>query len=372
MAGRFERKKFSDCSLEDRFFDSLKEDYPEFCDWFSKKADAGEEAFVFGDDMGICAFVYLKENENEEIKLVDRVLPKQNRIKIGTLKLEERQQGQRLGEGAIGIVLWKWQESNVDEIYLTVYDYHKELIALIEKFGFVCAGELPKYGTPTINHKELLYIKNKKSLDYSNPHKSFPYLSPDFTSAGVLPIYDYYHDRLLPYSELKNTSQEFWDEAAGNGITKMFIGSPNQIGGLCEGSPIFMYRKCTEKGVPATYKSCITSFATITKIIVVKKQYRYLINENEYKRLCGNKTIFSSEELKRIYMTSRPNLVVFEFVYNGFFGRGNNVVHKRLKENNLFETYPYGIRYSLDDFSKIIEMGGKNVQNIIIDKSRTR
>lgn len=99
MAGRFERKKFSDCSLEDRFFDSLKEDYPEFCDWFSKKADAGEEAFVFGDDMGICAFVYLKENENEEIKLVDRVLPKQNRIKIGTLKLEERQQGQRLGEG---------------------------------------------------------------------------------------------------------------------------------------------------------------------------------------------------------------------------------------------------------------------------------
>ena len=29
MAGRFERKKFSDCSLEDRFFDSLKEDYPE-------------------------------------------------------------------------------------------------------------------------------------------------------------------------------------------------------------------------------------------------------------------------------------------------------------------------------------------------------
>lgn len=367
MAGRFKRKKFADCSLEDRFFDSLKNDYPEFCDWFSRKASVGEEAFVFGDDMGICAFVYLKENENEEIKLVDRVLPKQNRIKIGTLKLEERQQGQRLGEGAIGIVLWKWQESDVDEIYLTVYDYHKELIALIEKFGFVCAGELFKDDTPTVNHKELLYIKNKKMLDYSNPHKSFPYLSPNFSSAGVLPIYDYYHDRLLPYSELTNTSQEFWDEAAGNGITKMFIGSPNQIDGLCEGSPVFMYRICTEKGVSATYKSCITLFATITKIIVVKERWRYLINENEYKRRCGNKTIFSSEELERIYRASRPNLVVFEFVYNGFFGRGNNVIHKRLKENNLFETHPYGIRYSLDDFSKIIEMGGKNVQNIIVD-----
>ncbi len=32
MAGRFKRKKFADCSLEDRFFDSLKNDYPEFCD----------------------------------------------------------------------------------------------------------------------------------------------------------------------------------------------------------------------------------------------------------------------------------------------------------------------------------------------------
>lgn len=34
------------------------------------------------------------------------------------------------------------------------------------------------------------------------------------------------------------------------------------------------------------------------------------------------------------------------------------------KINKLFLN---GIRYSLDDFSKIIEMGGKNVQNIIVD-----
>lgn len=364
MAGKFERKKLRDCCLADSFFDSLKQDYPKFEEWFRGKAKEGEEAFVFEDDKGLCAFVYLKENENEEIKLKNGTLPKADRIKIRTLKLDDRQQGQRLGEGAIGIVLWKWQKTNVDEIYLTVYDTHTDLIALIEKYGFVCKGELFNDSYDE-NKKELVYVKSKKSINYTTPFTSFPFINSDFDSASMLPIYDDFHDRLLPYSELKNTEQEFWDEAAGNGISKVFIGSPFNIKGICNNNPVFIYRIYRGTDGAPTYKSCITSFGTITKVIVVKNEGKAQMSIDEFIKICGNKTIFDDDGLRVAY--KRKNLVIFEFVYNGFFGKGKNVIHKALKDSGLFQTYPYEIRYTREEFYKIVEMGGVNVQDIIIN-----
>lgn len=59
-------------------------DYPEFSNWFARKANSGEKALVFYDDVGIGAFLYLKP-ENKEIELADTVLPAKPRLKIGTL-----------------------------------------------------------------------------------------------------------------------------------------------------------------------------------------------------------------------------------------------------------------------------------------------
>jgi len=95
MPGKFQFQKFSEIALSDSFFDSLKEDYPEFPQWFQRKADDGSTALVFSDDEGLGAFIYLK-HEVEEIKLVELTLPAIPRKKIGTLKLADRYQGQVL------------------------------------------------------------------------------------------------------------------------------------------------------------------------------------------------------------------------------------------------------------------------------------
>ena len=94
MAGKFERKRFSEIDLNDPFFDSLKADYPGtssstgFVQWFTKKATDGKRALVFEDDQGVGAFVNLKPGETEEIKLADgSVLPKIVRLKITTIKI---------------------------------------------------------------------------------------------------------------------------------------------------------------------------------------------------------------------------------------------------------------------------------------------
>lgn len=130
MPIKFQQQKFSDIDLSDRFFDTLKEDYPEFSQWFQKKANDGSKALVFSDDEGLGAFIYLKP-ESEEIAMVERMLPQAPRMKIGTLKLADRYQGQRLGEGALGLALWSWRNSKEPEVYLTVFEKQSLFLYLL-------------------------------------------------------------------------------------------------------------------------------------------------------------------------------------------------------------------------------------------------
>jgi hypothetical protein len=70
-----EYKFFSDINLNDSFFNSLKEDYKEFSDWFIKKQSTQDAAYVLYNPMGtIEGFMYLKY-EQEPITDVNPPLP---------------------------------------------------------------------------------------------------------------------------------------------------------------------------------------------------------------------------------------------------------------------------------------------------------
>jgi len=356
MSGKFQWKKFRDVDLQDPFFDSLKRDYPEFCDWFTKKSITGEETLVYNDDIGIGAFLYLKKEE-EPIELSDKNLPSCKRVKIGTLRLSERQRGIRLGEGAIGVALWKWQEKQVDEIYVTVFEKHTELINLFERFGFACVGKNPR--------GECVYIKSRNYINYADPYTAFPFIRSDFNKAGVVPINASFHDLLFPYSELMGNKKEIEEITAGNGITKVYVGTPWTATHYEAGEPVGIYRRF-EGETGKTYKSVITSFGTITKITDIKKYGKPIVPLEDYLKMAGNKTVYDDEELKNIFMEN-ANVVMIELVYNGFFGKGHNVNHKTLNDNGLFPGHPYKINYTKSEFIKILEMGDVNVQNIIIN-----
>ena len=116
--------------------------------------------------------VYLNLLEDEEIELQDQVLPKHCRMKISTLRIAERYRGQRIGEGSIGLILWKWQKSKCDEIYVTVFEKHTDLISQLEHFGFRKIG---------VNlNGEIVYIKDKRVIDFSDPYKAFPFIKSVF------------------------------------------------------------------------------------------------------------------------------------------------------------------------------------------------
>jgi hypothetical protein len=360
MAGKFKWQKFSDIDLNDDFFDSLKSDYPEFSDWFQKKANNNELALVYNDSIGVGAFLYLK-TENESITIVSGELLAKKRLKIGTLKLSERIRSQRLGEGALGVALWYWQQlnekDNIEEIYVTAFEKHTELISLFDRFGFNCVGKNAR--------GECVFIKNIRHLDFSDPYKCFPYISNSVVEAGVIPIEDHYHDKLFPYSELYGNSRDIEEITAGNGITKIFIATPNSRLDYKIGMPVFIYRKFTGIG-PKTYKSVITSLCTISKIVIIKSNFVPQKSFEEFLNLTGNKTVYPENELEYIY-NNKKNIIAIELVYNSYFGKGHNITHNELSSKRLFETYPYNIVYNRNELEEILELGDKDVQDIIIN-----
>ena len=253
--------------------------------------------------------------------------------------------------------MWYWQRIQYDEIYVTAFEKHTELIRLFDRFGFVCVGQNPR--------GEGIFIKCRKSLDFSNPYKSFPFLSSSIEVAGVIPIEDSFHDKLFPYSELYGSDRNVEEITAGNGITKVYIASPVQNVVYKEGMPVFIYRKFTGYAQKA-FKSVITSLCTVSKITLVKNNFIPRLSFEEFVAISGNKTVYPEEELKKIYNTKK-NIVTIELVYNTYFGKGHNVNYATLKDHGLFETHPYQITYNKNELEKILELGDRNVQNIIID-----
>lgn len=355
MAGKFVSAKFSEINLSDPFFNSLKSDYPEFSSWFKRKAEEKREALVFSDDLGLGAFVATK-NECEPLQLKNAIIPAKPRLKITTLYLADRFRGQRLGEGAIGLILWQWQQLNIEEIYVTVFPTHLDVLQQLYRFGFVHIGEN--------NRGEFVLIRSRKSIDYSDPYKSFPYLSRRFQKGGYLIVEDSFHDTLFPYSELKNTIQEQLAVDAANGISKIYIGNQPYVHYQI-GEPVFIYRKFTgEKG--KRFKSCLTSYCIVSGITQVKKNNIPLIDYNGYLDVVGNKSVFTNEELWKKYYQAR-NLMVIQLLYVGYFGQGNNVNMDWLDNNGLWALnggYPTETQLQPDQCEKIWQQGGLNLINI--------
>lgn len=285
-------------------------------------------------------------------------MPSEKRLKITTIKIDERFHNQRIGEGALGLTLWYWRDTRVNEVYATVFEKHISLINLLEKFGFCWVGN-------NFNG-ERVYIKDRRKLDFSDPSKAFPFLSNRVNTGGCLAIDMEYHDTMFASSELANTLQERVDISVANGIKKVYIGSPYNIS-FKVGDPIFIYRKYTGSEAKPGYKSCITSYCVVTKIEKIKDAGKALLSYNEFRNIVGNKSVYNENELKTKY-ESITNLTVIEMLYYGYFGAGHNVNWVWLKNNNCWmDSHPMNFIYSREQIEKILLEGDVDVENVIID-----
>jgi RimJ/RimL family protein N-acetyltransferase len=308
---------FNSISLDEPFFDSLKADYAEFSEWFIKKSKKGEKAYVlFGDDEALTAFVYLKI-ENEAHSDTNPTLPKKERVKVGTLKVEAH--NTRLGERVIKKVMDFAIEQSIMEIYVTVFSKHERLVNALKAYGFEEAAT-----KTSLNGEELVLIK-VLGQDSKGIYKDYPCVFAQEKRFWVLGIWPAFHTKMFPDSILNNESYDLIaDVAPTNTIRKIYIAAMNCISEMTRGDIVFIYRTKDDKG-PAYYRSVVTSVCVVDET----KNINDFINEEEFISYCEKSSIFSKPDLRRFYKTKKYQHIV-KMTYNAAF-------HKRVIQKDLIE-----------------------------------
>ncbi len=295
-----QKLKFGRINLADSFFDSLKDDYVGFDQWFLKKYD--EEAYItINSNNGmLLSFLYLKvEDENENYSNITPVFPHKRRLKVGTFKVISN--GFRLGERFMKIIFDNALKSHVDEIYVTIYDKRPEqrrLIELMEQWGFYFWGN---------KNGERVYVRDfTPKHDVHNLKGCFPYISKN-KNAFIVPIYPEYHTELLPDSILNTESPEEFieDFPHRNCICKVYVSRAlepyPEIGDL-----LVFYR------TGGLYKSVIT---TIGEVQEIKFDFR---DEEDFILYCRKKSVYPEQVLRDMWRYSyrKPFVVSFLYAYS--------------------------------------------------------
>lgn len=335
------KKYFGELNLNDSFFDSFKEDYSGFDNWFNSKANDAI-AYVTLNDNRLLSFLYMKvEDQNENYSDVSPIFAPKKRLKIGTFKVISN--GVRLGERFLKIIFDNAVVNKVDEIYVTIFnkrDEQRRLIALLEDWGFNFHGtKQSKSGTESVYVRSFVPLFNN-----INPKKTYPYISKN-AAVFLVPIYPEYHTDLLPDSFLKTESPNNFIESKPhrNAISKVYI-TRSIDRDVKRGDILIFYRTADRERGSAYYTSVITTIA------IAEEKIDGIENEDEFVLKCRKRSVFTDEKLKEYWNYKpryRPFIINFLYVYS--FSSGKRINRQKLIELGIIS----GVDRELSGLKKI-------------------
>lgn len=296
-----QKKHFGLIDLKDKFFESLKEDYPGFQKWFLKKSDDIAYVTINKENNKILSFLYLKvEDETENYFDINPIFKPKKRLKIGTFKIISN--GFRLGERFIKVIFDNALANKVEEIYVTVFDHRDEqrrLIELLEEWGFKLWGQ---------KRMEKVYVRQfTPKFELNKLKENYPFISAK-QSNFIVPIYEAYHTELLPDSILNTESpSEFVEDFPHrNAISKVYVSRALQPHPQ-KGDVLIFYR------TGGLYKSVVSTIGLVQEVIYDIK------TEEEFIKHCRKGSVFPENDLKAMWnynKNNRPFIVRFFYVYS--------------------------------------------------------
>ncbi|WP_299933323.1 GNAT family N-acetyltransferase [uncultured Pelagimonas sp.] len=296
--------------LDDSFFDSLRQDYAPFDEWWRTKCVSERRpCWVVYDDDEVAGLIVRKDESGSDTDATQK-LPKI--LKICTFKVSPEKRGVKLGELLLKMVLWYAQKNSYDLAYLTAYPKQEALIALLEFYGFC------KTGTKG-NDGELIFERNfsKSRLTvqagqeiYDADRTNYPrFVSGPDVRGFVIPIVEEFHDVLFP--DLRDVRQPdlFLDvggrtrpKRPGNTIRKVYVcQSPSKLGDA--GSVLFFY-KCKSDNPPSQSLTAVG----ILESVSVATSTRELI------QLTGGRSVYSEAKLTAFQASPENSYKVINFL----------------------------------------------------------
>lgn len=307
MNHHINQKAFSEIDINDCFFQSLKDDYPGFEQWFSNKASKDQKAFVlYNDNNTLDGFLYLKIEKGIVADVIPNILA-DNILKVGTFKINAH--GTKLGEQFIKIILDYAVASSVNLCYVTIFPKHNSLIKLVEKFGFEFYGTKGSFPS-----KENVYVKDLNTLT-GNILKDFPLVDSRNKNKYILSIFPRYHTIMFPNSILTTENKDIIkDVSYTNSIHKIYVCNMYNVENLKYGDLVVVYRTA-ENNKSAEYNSVATSICVVEEV----RQQNEFINFEDFYNYAKQYTVFDKNELFEFYKYGK--LKAIKMTYNIAFSK---------------------------------------------------
>jgi predicted nucleic acid-binding protein len=312
-------------NIDDPFFDSLKQEYPDFKTWFEKISTAGRKCYVHFEGERISALLILKD-ENERVDS-NPPLPTKRRLKLCTFKGESS--GNRIGELFIKLSIKYCIRNSIDEMYLTHYTKEEDyLVKLLLDYGFRKVAT--KMNDEDIYLKRLVPNIDVKSFSPTEiGHRFYPTFYDGVTVRKfIVPIIPKYHDRL--FADCPKPRQTTLNEHRGEFIVE---GNTISKAYLCQAN----VRKISKGDILLFYRS--RDWKELTAIGTLDEAYRSKDPEKIYTKV-KNRTVYTIEEIREMVKKPNPTLVLL-FRWN--FYLPNPLTFNKLKELLVLSAAPQTI-----------------------------
>jgi predicted nucleic acid-binding protein len=287
--------------INDIFFDSLRESYNGFNDWFLKCARENRRCYLLRVDSKIAAILIFHIEKQS-----DHNLPNVNTdaLKMCTLKVAETVFGYRLGELFLNKMFDLCIKAKINHLYLTVFPHHFQLIELLTKYGFT------RYEFKNKHDKdELRMIKSLIKSEYTQVPQAISshpfYFDNDTINKFVIPINPGFYNTLFKDGKFRpqtlfDETESSLNEIEGNTISKAYL-CKSRRKSMKAGDLLFFYGS---KKIKCIDPVCILDSVTYTKDI------------NEIKNLVKRKTVYSDVDLKNMASgKTEVTVMVFRLVY---------------------------------------------------------
>ena len=269
------------------FFDSLRQAYDGFDNWYQKSAEQQRKCWCIEDDNGHVAAICIYKLEKDE-KLTDEGNVVNGTIlKLCTFKVDAQARGKKLGERLLYIAFDYCVKNDIDWVYLHTFgDEQKTLVGLCEDYGFYNLG---KYKQDDVYIKPMKLQKGEfDSLD--SLIRYYPYFQDDYVvQKFIVPIQPKYHEDLFPdFSNLKGSlfeSDQNLYSCQGNTIKKAYL-CHSKIKSIKKGDVLLFYRshdrksiqcmgvvedvffsECIEEVLPLISKRTVYTYADLIEIL---------------------------------------------------------------------------------------------------------
>ena len=214
--------------LNDPFFDSLRESYGGFNDWFNNRCcETQRKCWTISRNDRLAALCIYKDEQDGVITDNGLTLPGKT-LKLCTFKVDESARGYKMGERLLYCAFRYAQKNGHTAVYFTTDETRQtSLVDLGHEFGFDKAGN---YGRDAVYLK---YMKPQSDEDSSLDSAEFIRRFYPSCRAGegvgkyIVPIAPQWHERLFP--DISNTRgtlfgdySEFYN-AEGNTIKKAYL-----------------------------------------------------------------------------------------------------------------------------------------------------